>query len=580
MARKKKRLLEKTFAAIAPVLELDLDPKRWTAGPQRFAQVPTWAKGGLVKPTTRRGLEQTDNVKPLKKIRPFKNLTIYPSVDPIPPEQRQLYTVLMTECWPILKCNKILQQLTIQKSSRGILPRQNQEINEEALKEWEDTPIDIPFAHMYPNEQKNLKPQMTPNEIKTWMDEYCTTLDLDSIVFDVFLFEREQGRCAIGMFPETRNKRGEYKLAEALRLIRPDLMRRPIIDFDDGEFVGVEITGLSSNGSVLDGNRCAYFQNGKNLELFGDLYGVPSVQAIADLGQALLIIYARDIINAANKTWRTSNVWQHDLPTNVYSKAKAILEDFNHDLANIGNSDISIPHNVTLVNGSGTNSGDIAGLKTIEDMCIEGIAGFNHIPPYKLAKGEAGNLGGNANLEENESLLNEEIKPVQERYEKTLESQFYDRILAILFMVEPDMTDDIPIKITHNFEKPIFATAIDPAEWNIMMYLRDGGFTTMDQVMERYGLREMMSNSPTQGADTSPTIKTWERQRHPTWNRNGQNNGWKNNSWVTPNLKDTWNASPLKWGDELHKSKIGVLKSAKEQMDIKNKIDKKKLDRK
>jgi len=568
----KKKKIE-SFAVAAATLELDLNPKVWTSGPQRFAQVPSWAKNGMQKPTTRRGLEQTKDSKILKKIRPFKNLTIYPSVDPSLPEERQLWKVLMRNCWPILKANQILQQLTIQKSTRSIIPRMNQEINEDSLEEWKNKKILIPL----------LDEEMTPNELKTWMDEYSATLDLDSLVYDAFLFEREQGRTAIGMFPETRNKKGQYVLPVALRLIRPELLRRPIVDFDNGELLGVEVTGLSSNGSLLDGNRCIYFNNSMNLELFGNFYGVSAVQAIDDLGQTLLIIYARDLINAANRTWRTPNIYQHDLPTSKYSKAKQILEDFNADIANIGNADVSVPHSVTVINGN-TNSGNISALLEIERTAIEGIAGYNHVPLFQLSKGETGNMGGNANREENDSLLNDEIKPAQERYEKTLESQFYDRILAILFMVEPEDIDQVPVKITHNYEKPVFAITIPPEEWNIMMFLVDNGFTTMEQVMERYGLREMMKqDSPTQGTDVSPTRKTWEKQNHPTWgNRSNswQNNNstWKNNN--RPEIAKKWHDHGNGWGEEMIQSKVDVLKVAKEHMQIQNKIAKKKLARK
>jgi len=567
--RKTRKKQIRSFATSVPALELDLDLQAFTAGPQRFAQIPSWAANGMRKPTTRRGLETSKDSKHLKKIAPFKNLTIYPSVDPSLPEERALWRVLMRNNWAVLKANQILQQLTIQKSTRSVLPRMNQEIREEDLEKWKTEKIDVPL----------LGEKMTPDEIRIWMDEYASTLDLDSLVYDAFLFEREQGRTAIGMFPETRNKDGRYVLPVALRLIRPDLLRRPIVNFDNGELVGVEVTGLSSNGSLLDANRCIYFNNSKNLELFGDFYGVSAVQAIDDLGQVLLIIYARDLVNAANRTWRTPNIYQHDLPTSKYSEAKAILEEFNADIANVGNADVSVPHSVTVVSGT-TNSGNISALLEIERTCIEGIAGYNHVPLFQLSKGVTGNMGGNANREENDSLLNDEIKPSQERYEKTLENQFYDRILAILFMVEPEDIDQVPLKITQNYEKPVFATEIPPEEWNIMMQLVDNGFTTMELVMERYGLRDMMKDSPTQGTDTSPTRKTWERQNHATWGNRGNSwhtpSGWGNDR---PELVKNWHSHGNDWSDNLIQGKVDVLKVAKEHLEIKTKIAKKKLSR-
>lgn len=554
----KKELL--SIAASVPSYDLDLNLKVWTAGPHRFAQIPQWATQGLVKPLTTRGLEKTVDSTVLQKQEPFKHLVIYPSVDPYLPEQRELYRILMKECWVIRRANKIIQQLVIQKSKRSILPRTDQEINEELLEKWKEEKILVPLWGK----------EKTPNDILKYIDKLSTKLDLDQLVFDVFLFERTEGRAAIGLFPETRNKDKKYVIPTALRLIRPEILRRPRINFKTGEFQGVEVTGLSSNGSVLDGNRAIYFNNSKNLDLFGDFYGTSEIEAIADLGRVLLIIYTKDMLNAANKTWHTRTVFQHELPTNAYSKAKEILEEFNENMANMDNADVSVTHNVTPVNVN-TNAGDITGLISIENSCIEGIAGHNNVPPYMLSKGKAGNLGGNANQEEAIAFELNEIRPIQERYEKTVENQFYDRILAILFDTEPDNLDSIPVKITHNFEKPNMGLTIDPDQWNIMMFLVDNGLTTMEQVMERFGLRDMMSDSPTQGTDTSPTIKTWEGTIHPTWK--------KSSSWDRPELKRTWNIHNADWNDKIHEEKINLIKTAQENLKIKNKIDQKKLKR-
>jgi len=268
----KKELL--SIAASIPGYELDLNLKEWTAGPVRFAQIPEWSQRGLIKPLTSRGLEKTADSKPLQRMEPFKNLVIYPSVDPYFPEQRELFRVLMKECWVVRRASKIIQQLVIQKSKRSVLPRADQEIQEDALEKWKEEKIPVP---LWDNEEK------TPTEILKYIDKLSTKLDLDQLVFDVFLFERTEGRAAIGMFPETRDGDKKYVIPTALRLIRPEILRRPRVNFKDGTFQGVEVTGLSSNGSVLDGNRTIYFNNSKNLELYGDFYGVSEVEAISDL---------------------------------------------------------------------------------------------------------------------------------------------------------------------------------------------------------------------------------------------------------------------------------------------------------
>lgn len=545
--------------------ELDLNTKSWTAGPLRFAQIPEWSSKGNIRPLTKRGLDRTDDNKTTKKLSPFKNLVIYPSVDPYLPEQRELFKVLMQECPWVLRGSKIIQQLTIQKSTRTIVPRSNEELDEDKLKEWEQKPIMVPL----------LKKKMTPDQLKIWLDQYLASMDLDPLIFDSDLFLQEQGRTAIGMFPELRNKNGKYVLPTAFRLIRPELLRRPIVDFDNGELVGVEVTGLSSNGSLLDANRTIYINNSKNLELFGDFYGISDTEAISDLGKVLLIIYARDFENAANRTWRTPNIYRHELPTKDWSKAQSILDDFNQNIANLGNADVSVTHNIEVVKGD-TNSGDIAGLIALENSAIEGIAGFKNIPPFMFSKGKAGNMGGNANREEVDAFLNNEIKPRQELWEKIIENQCYDRILAILWEVEPEEASKIPVKLLHNFEKPTVSIPIDPNEWNIMMMLVDNGFTTMEQVMERFGLRQMLRDSPTLGTDTSPSQKMWVKSNHPTWDNKPKD------SWLKdrPELRKNFHVHGWEAQDDITKSKKELIEKAKEAIDIQNKINKKKLSRK
>ena len=69
------------------------------------------------------------------------------------------------------------------------------------------------------------------------------------------MFAREQGRTAIGMCPEGRDEDGNYVMPQALRIIRPELLRRPIVNFDTSELVAVQVTGLTSNGARFDANR-------------------------------------------------------------------------------------------------------------------------------------------------------------------------------------------------------------------------------------------------------------------------------------------------------------------------------------
>ena len=191
---------------------------------------------------------------------------------------------------------------------------------------------------------------------------------------------------------------------------------------------------------------------------------------------------------------------------------------------------VSVTSNIKLLNPNPANPGNVDGLIKIWNEGIDSVAGYFGIPPFRFAKGKAGNLGGNANKEEDEAFLQHEIKPLQELWEKVAEDQMYDRILAILWMVEPEDVDDtVPLKIRHNFEKPTLPSSIPIDEWNIMMYLVDNNFTTMEQVMERYGLREMLQDSPTMGVDTTPgqnIFHPWKKHNHSTWD-NKIPKGWK-----------------------------------------------------
>jgi len=74
--------------------KLDIDDKIWKAGPVKFAQKPAWAVNGQIRPSSSRGLPTSNNTKWLKKIDPFKNFQIFPSVDPYPSQIRQLFRIL------------------------------------------------------------------------------------------------------------------------------------------------------------------------------------------------------------------------------------------------------------------------------------------------------------------------------------------------------------------------------------------------------------------------------------------------------------------------------------------------------
>jgi hypothetical protein len=481
--------------------KLNIDDSIWRAGPVKFAQIPGWAQNGNIRPPNKRGLPSSNNTKWLKKMAPFQNFQIFPSVDPYPSELRQLLRILNEEHPWIVRAQLIIQKLVVREFTTEIVPRKNMEMSPEELLAWQNEPMEVPY---FDN-------PVTPAEVKKWMDNFAKDLDLKDIIFDAYMFAREQGRTAIGMFPEGRNEEtGKYVMPEALRLIRPELLRRPIVNFDTSELIAVEVTGLTSNGSRFDANRLIYIQKGKNLDLFSDFYGKSDIRPLADMGKVGLILYGRDYLAATINTWHTPLIFKHNVPGKDFSKINQVMDNFNIDLANNAGKDISVSYNVELLNPSGSNPGDIAGLIAIDNQQIETIAGFNNIPPFMFSKGKEGNLGGNANQEEANSFLETEITPEQEMLEQVIELQFYNRIFAIMFDLEPSEIKQVPFRLKHSFETPVIETVVDPSKFNMMMNLADRGITTMDMAMDKLGLRDMLKDdTAASGGDPSPTNKTW-----------------------------------------------------------------------
>lgn len=485
--------------------KINTDDSIWKNGPVKFAQEPAWHANGNIRPPNKRGLPSTNNTKWLKKMDPFKNFQIFPSVDPYPSELRQLFRILNEENPWVSRAQTIIQKLVVRSFTTEIVPRDGDEMEPEALATWQDTPLEEPVPFFDKQEENP-----TPNDIKKFIDKMAAALDLKDIIFDAYMFAREQGRTAIGMFPEGRDPdTGKYVMPQALRLIRPELLRRPLVNFETSELVAVEVTGLTSNGSRFDANRLIYIYKGKNLDLFSDFYGRSDIRPIVDVGKVLLVIYARDYLAATINTWHTPLIFKHNVPGKDFSTINTVMDQFNLDLANNAGKDISVSYNVELLNPSGSNPGDLAGLSLIENNCIETIAGFNNIPPFMFSKGKAGNLGGNANKEEIDSFLQTEVEPEQEMLEQVIERQFYDRILAIMFDVEPGEVSSIPVMMEHDFETPIIETEVDPAKFDMMMQLVDIGAITLESAMDKLGLRDMLKEGSSTGGDVTPTNKTW-----------------------------------------------------------------------
>lgn len=514
--------------------KLNIDDSIWKNGPVKFAQEPAWHQKGNIRPESKRGLPTSNNTKWLKKIDPFQNFQIFPSVDPYPSELRQLFRILLEEHPWIEKSQILIQKLVVRKFTTEIVPRGSEELSPEELEAWQNEPMDVPFFDS----------KVTPIQIKKWVDNLFKTLDLKDLIFDAYLFAREQGRTAIGMFPEGRDPdTGKYVMPQVLRLIRPELLRRPIVSFDTSELIAVEVTGLTSNGSRFDANRLIYIQKGKNHDLFSDFYGRSDIRSLADIGKVGLVLYGRDYLNVAVNTYHTPYIFKHNVPGKDFSQVNKIMDNFNIDLANNLGKDISVSYNVELLNPGGSNPGDIAGLVLIDNQQIDTIAGKTGIPLFLLSKGKTGNMGGNANQEEADGFIEDEIEPEQEFLEQVIERQAYDRVLAVMFDVEPRQANKIPVRLLHKFEKPVIKTEVDPAKFNMNMNLVDRGVTSMEKAMDNMGMADMLlGDTSSTGGDTTPTVKT---------------------TWPVSNNFDNQH-------QHMHDSKIGLLEEARKTLKLQN----------
>ena len=73
--------------------------------------------------------------------------------------------------------------------------------------------------------------------------------------------------------------------------------------------------------------------------------------------------------------------------------------------------------------------------------------------------------------------------------EQVVERQFYDRVLAVMFDVEPRDITNVPLRLLHKFETPVIEVATDPGQFNMMMNLVDRGASSMEKVMDKMVFR-------------------------------------------------------------------------------------------
>ena len=78
-----------------------------------------------------------------------------------------------------------------------------------------------------------------------------------------------------------------------------------------------------------------------------------------------------------------------------------------------------------------------------------------------------------------------------------------------MFDVEPSDVVKVPVNMKHNFETPVIQTEIDPAQFDIMMQLVNAQVITLEDAMDKLGLRDILKEDSTTGGDVTPTEKVW-----------------------------------------------------------------------
>ena len=454
----------------------------------------------------------------------------------------------------------------------NIVPRKEEDLPDEQLLSWQQTTqIYVPYWDR----------EVTPEELKDKIDKMALDLDLADSLFNAYFYALEQGRCAIAMLPLNREElangdKGDYQLPEKLSIIRPEFTMRPIIDFDMGELIGVEVVGLRSDrrDNILEADRMIYLEHGFNNELFSDHYGDSKVARISDISNTLNIILNQDYERGAEHTWHQPKVFSVPIHPQDAGREDEVLTGFlkknsnskGQDIAVVGPSKKDEP-GVTLLS-AGTNSGDVGALEIMRTGLIKSIITAFGIPGFMLSEGDIGKLGGNANIEEVDMYLNTEVRPEALKLEATAENQFYDQILCILFKVDSDK--DLPVKIKHKFNKPKIQTLLTPDMVAVMERLAAFGMIDESGMREILGLEELKKETLTKGGDISPGRSTWIQ--NPSGLRYNLD---RTKGWNIPR-EDSWNSnqpSNLGWGVNQEGTVAGAQPKGWAQVDVDTWLD-------
>lgn len=474
----------------------------------------------------------------------FQGITVFAAVDPYKPHERKEFRSAMNNPY-VYRASRIHATFTAgQGYTTNIVPRKEEELPDEQLDAWQNsTTIFVPY----------LNKDMTPEQIKDYLDKKALDMDLATNVFNAYFTALEQGRCVLALTPlEPDEETGDFKMPEMIRLIRPEFTERPVINENTSELEGCRIIGVRSpqRNNILPKNRMIYIMHGFNNELFSDYYGDSKVARIADEANTLNIILNQDYERGAESTWYKPPVFSVPIPPQEYGNEDQILNDF---LANANDS----KGQSIAVTGPSTKdevgvtvlttppASDLSGLEIIRTGLIKAIITAYGLPGFMLAEGDIGKLGGNANIEEVDSYINQEIRPERIILENTVEKQFFDVMLAIMFNVQ-DATQ-VPVKIKFQFNKPKLVTLLTPDMFTVLMQMAQFGFIDESGIRDILGIEELdketLSKGAAGGAQPGHNVG-WPDNRSPI-----QTNLWPEE--IQERAQDKWDAWPANTPQEI-----------------------------
>lgn len=425
----------------------------------------------------------------------FQGLQVWHPVDPYNGQQRKEFRSAMTNPY-VYRASRIQCTYTAgQGYTTEIVPREEEDIPEEQLNDWQRTQTyNIPYFNK----------ELTAEQLLDKIDKLALDLDLSTNLFNAYFTALEQGRCVLALTPLDADEEGNWQLPEQIRLIRSEFTERPVLDDNTGELVGVRIIGVRSQirDNIIPAERMIYLMHGFNNELFSDYYGDSKISRVSDEANTLNIVLNQDFERAAESAWYKPPIFSVPIPPQEAGNEDEVLSSFINKINDSKGQAIAVtgpsnPEETGVSVISTPVNADIGGLEIIRIGLIKAIITAFGLPGFMLSEGDIGKLGGNANIEEVDAYLNQEIRPERNILESSIEKQFYDRILCILFH-ETD-SRKLPCKIKFKFNKPKLLTLVTPAMFQVLTGMAQLGLIDSSGIKDILGLDELSKDTVSKG---------------------------------------------------------------------------------